>query len=119
LNLVDRQKLASHMTQSSPAVFSCHLCGIEYKATHHLNQHYAQHYKAQLVETMANPESGIRLQRYFAYCTRGIEKTAIHLDPSLGSKGIKISFKIISTGGLVVSSPHATEIESRQYVQIV
>ena len=38
--------------------FSCHICEIEYETLHHLNAHYAQHYKDQLKERVTNALPG-------------------------------------------------------------
>jgi hypothetical protein len=43
---------------SGKSIFSCHICEIEYETAHHLNGHYAQHYKQELKEKLTNTNPG-------------------------------------------------------------
>ena len=50
-----RELCQSNNTRS---LFSCHICEIEYETVHHLNAHYAGHYKEQLKEKVNNAIPG-------------------------------------------------------------
>ena len=47
---------------NAKSLFSCHICEIEYETVHHLNGHYAVHYKDQLRARVANETPGNLLE---------------------------------------------------------
>ena len=59
---------------SNKSVFSCHICETEYESSHHLNAHYAFHYKEELKAKIASDTTGMLIQSCSEYWTGQVFK---------------------------------------------